>query len=115
MAKGTICGDVRVVFVLTDTQQSNIYDTTSLKINVACPSSTDIGDPSLNVTYGYNNIPTVQVGDRNPFGSDSEVMVDYGKCAMPKTMACLYCGFDDDKVGVDDATWALWQTKEVKT
>ena len=114
VADGTTCGNVRILFVLTDSQKSTIYDTTSLQIIVACPSSRDVGYVNLSVTYGYSNIPTVQVGDRNPFGSDSAVRVDYVNCARPKSMACLYCGFDDDKVGVDDNTWARWQTKEVK-
>ena len=71
-------------------------------------------DVRLNVTYTSTNITTVEVGQSNPFPDGSEVIIEYGGCHVPKTMSCLYCGFDDGQVGVDEETWNTWQTIEVR-
>ena len=90
-----------------------VYGTKSLQINVTCLSNDNLEDTSLNAVYGSEDIPEVEVGDENPFGVESEVIVNYGSCHSPKTMACMYCGFDDGMVGVDEDSWNMWQTIEV--
>ena len=89
--------------------------TTSILVEVDC-STVEIQDVKLDVQYGNGDIPTVQVGDRNPFGDETEIEVDVGSCYMPKTLACMYCGFDMEKekmVGLDDDMWEAISTVEV--
>ena len=84
-----------------------------MQINVECHSNENQGDIKITTSYTSTEIPVVEVGDENPFGQGSQVTVDYGRCLWPKAMACLYCGFDEGRVGVDDETWDTWQTIEV--
>ena len=70
-------------------------------------------DVKLDVKYGSSEAPVVQVGDENPFGTDSEINVDVGSCYLPKTMACMYCGFEDGNVGLDEDMWDAISTIEV--
>ena len=114
VAQGMACGNIQVIFVLTGESKSMIYDTKSRQVNVDCQTTANIGDVKLEATYGSPSIiPTVEVGDRNPFGVGSTVKVSFGNCGIPKTLACLYCGFDHNGVGVDNETWSQWQTPEV--
>ena len=116
VAQGVTCGNVQVVFVLTGESKSMIYDTKSRQVNIDCQKLANIGDVKIDVTYGsydVRSIPTVEVGDRNPFGITSTVKVSFGNCGIPKTLACLYCGFNDNGAGVDTETWSQWQTQEV--
>ena len=117
VTEGKVCGIVRVIFVLKDDSGSEeiLYGTKSVQLNITCPSNENMEDVRLLVNYSSTDIPTVEVGDRNPFGAGSEVIVDFGGCLMPKTFGCLYCGFDEGQVGVDDETWDTWQTVEVHT
>ena len=115
VSEGKICGNVRVVLALKSTSSgiTNIHGTKSLQINVKCHSNENQGDIKITASYSSTEIPVVEVGDENPFGQGSQVTVDYGNCYSPKAMACLYCGFDEGRVGVDDETWDTWQTIEV--
>ena len=111
----TSCGNIQIVFVLTNSAQSQIYDTRSRSVQIDCQKMGNIGDVKIDVINGSpsTNIPIVQVGDRNPFGINATVKVSLGSCVAPQTMACLYCGFNDNVVGVDNETWNQWQTQEV--
>ena len=115
VSEGKICGNIRVILALkaTSSRESNIHATTSMQINVKCHSNENQGDIKITTSYTSTEIPVVEVGDENPFGQGSQVIVDYGSCRWPKAMACLYCGFDEGRVGVDDETWDTWQTVEV--
>ena len=88
--------------------------TASIQVSVDC-SSFEMRDVKLAVKYGSSEAPVVQVGDKNPFGDGTEITVDSGSCYMPKTMACMYCGFEMDTgdVGLDEDTWAAISTIEV--
>ena len=109
------CGKIEIVFVLTNSAQSRIYDTRSRSVQIDCQKMGNIGDVKIDVISGSpsTSIPIAQVGDRNPFGINATVKVSIGSCGAPQTMACLYCGFDDNVVGVDNETWNQWQTQEV--
>ena len=115
VSEGKICGNIRVILALkaTSSGETNIHGTKSMQINVNCHSNENQGDVKITTSYTSSDIPVVEVGDENPFGQGSQVTVDYGNCHSPKAMACLYCGFDDGSVGVDDETWDTWQTIEV--
>ena len=115
VSEGKTCGNVRIVFVLKDDSGSETitYGTKSVQIHIACVSNTNMGDVKLTTTYASSEIPVVEVGDSNPFGAGSEVSVEYGDCHAPKTIACMYCGFEDGNVGGDDETWNMWDTIEV--
>ena len=117
-----ISKQVRIVFMMLDESGKMVegQTTTSILVEVDC-SSFEIRDVKLDVEYGANseltdNLKVVQVGDRNPFGDDTEIEVDVGSCYMPKTLACMYCGFDMEKemmVGLDDEMWEAISTVEV--
>ena len=115
VSEGKICGNIRVILALkaTSSRESNIHATKSMQINVKCHSNENQGDIKITTSYTSTEIPVVEVGDENPFGQGSQVTVDYGSCHWPKAMSCLYCGFDEGRVGVDDETWDTWQTIEV--
>ena len=115
IAEGRMCGNLRIIFIVKEDARNSqkVYGTKSLQINVTCLSNDNLEDTSLNAVYGSEDIPEVEVGDENPFGVESEVIVNYGSCHSPKTMACMYCGFDDGMVGVDEDSWNMWQTIEV--
>ena len=115
VSQGKICGNIRVILALkaTSSREPNIHATKSMQINVKCHSNENQGDVRITTSYTSTEIPVVEVGDENPFGQGSQVTVDYGNCHAPKAMACLYCGFDEGRVGVDDETWDTWQTVEV--
>ena len=112
----TSCGNNQVVFVLASSIDSQIYDRRSHPIHVHCNEGNK-GDVKIylnNAAQGeLLNIPNVQIGDPNPFGVDTSVRFSSGNCANPQAMACLYCGFDGHKIGVDNETWFQWQTMEV--
>ena len=114
---GKICGPIRVIFLVTnDGENLQGQTSSSMQVNVTCNQSLDtVGDVKLEVTYGSSDIPVIQVGDKNPFGENTEIAVDTGSCYMPKVMACLYCGFEFDNgtVGLDDDTWNTISTVEV--
>ena len=111
------CGQIRVMFWATNNDGVLIEDqeTTSIQVNVKCQSLESVKDVKLDVIYGTEEIPVIEPGDKNPFGETSQVKVDIGDCYMPKTVACLYCGFDFDsgRVGLDDETWDAISTIEV--
>ena len=112
-----ISKQVRIVFMMLDDNGKMVegQTTTSILVEVDC-STVEIRDVKLDVQYGNGDIPTVQVGDRNPFGDETEIEVDVGSCYMPKTLACMYCGFDMEKekmVGLDDDMWEAISTVEV--
>ena len=106
------CGKVQIVFVLTNADLSRIYDTRSRSVQIDCKKSEDLGDVKIEIE-GSTSIPMVNVGDRNPFGVNARAKVSLGNCIAPQTMACLYCGFDGNMVGVDNETWYQWLTQEV--
>ena len=110
------CGNVRIIFMIKEIARSSerIHGTKSIQINITCPSTDNLDDTSIQAIYESEEIPDVEVGDTNPFGLGSNVIMNYGSCHSPKTMACMYCGFEDGIVGVDDDSWNLWQTIEVK-
>ena len=110
------CGNIRIIFVIKEIAGSSgrIHGTKSIQINITCPSNDNLEDTSIQAIYESEEIPDVEVGDTNPFGLGSNVIMNYGSCHSPKTMACMYCGFEDGIVGVDDDSWNLWQTIEVK-
>ena len=113
--KGDICGPLKIVFALWNNSNSQAgkfvqsQKTASIPVHIEC----EAGDVKLEATYGSSDVPSIEVGAKNPFGAGSSVKVDYGSCYMPKTMACLYCGFDDGKVGIEDSTWNAWTTIQV--
>ena len=109
------CGNIRIIFVIKEIVGSSerIHGTKSIQINITCPSNDNLDDTSIHAIYESEEIPDVEVGDINPFGPGSHVIMNYGNCYSPKTMACMYCGFEDGIVGVDDDSWNLWQTIEV--
>ena len=112
-----ISKQVRIVFMMLDDNGKMVegQTTTSILVEDDC-STVEIRDVKLDVQYGNGDIPTVQVGDRNPFGDETEIEVDVGSCYMPKTLACMYCGFDMEKekmVGLDDDMWEAISTVEV--
>ena len=112
-----ISKQVRIVFMMLDDNGKMVegQTTTSILVEVDC-SSVEIRDVKLDVQYGNDDVPIVQVGDRNPFGEGTEIEVDVGSCYMPKTLACMYCGFDMEKelmVGLDDEMWEAISTVEV--
>ena len=115
VAEGKICGNVRIIFMIKGNTRNSprIYGTKSVQINITCPSNDNLDDTSIQAIYGSEEIPDVNVGDTNPFGNETDIIVSYGSCKSPKTMACMYCGFEDGLVGVDDDSWNLWQTIEV--
>ena len=97
--------------------------TTSIQVEVDC-SSFEMGDVKLDVQFdegsGSGEAPVVQVGDENPFGDGTSIEVEFGSCYLPKTMACMYCGFDmekgyDEMVGLDDEMWEAISTIEVNS
>ena len=115
VAEGRTCGNVRIIFVVKDNTRNSpkIHGRKSIQINITCASNANLQDTSIQAIYGSDDIPNVEVGDTNPFGAESSVMVNYGSCHSPKSFACMYCGFEDGQVGVDDDSWNMWQTIEV--
>ena len=120
VAENQVYGNVRIIFVVVDDSGNQVYGTKSLQVKIESHSNASMGDVKLNVTYGSeqvngttSEVPLVEVGDLNPFGIGSNVTIDYGSCYSPKTIACLYCGFDDGDVGVDEDTWNTWQSVQV--
>ena len=111
------CGPIRVMFWATNNDDVLIenQETTTIQVNVKCQSFESVKDVKLDVIYGTEEIPVIEPGDKNPFGETSQVNVDIGDCYMPKTVACLYCGFDFDsgRVGLDEETWGAISTIEV--
>ena len=109
-----ISNKVRIVFMMLD-ENGKIVEgqtTTSIQADIDC-ASFEVRDVKLDVKYGSSEAPVVQVGDENPFGTDSEINVDVGSCYLPKTMACMYCGFEDGAVGLDEDMWDAISTIEV--
>ena len=111
------CGPIRVMFWATNNDGDLIegQETTSIQVNIKCNSLESVKDVKLDVIYGTEEIPVIEPGDKNPFGEISQVTVDTGDCYMPKTVACLYCGFDFDNgtVGLDNDTWDAISTIQV--
>ena len=112
----TSCGSNQIVFVLASSIDSHIYDRRSHQIQVNCNEGNK-GDVRIylsNAAQAYSaHGSNLQIGNPNPFGVDTSVRFSSGTCTNPQTMACLYCGFDGQKIGVDNETWYQWKSVEV--
>ena len=109
------CGNHQIVFILTSSIDKQVFDRRSRPVKINCESNVaDVKIELGNAAQGeVLNVPDVEVGDQNPFGYETSVKVSSGTCLNAQTMACLYCGFDGNSVGVDNQTWYQWQTMEV--
>ena len=111
------CGSNKIVYVLASSDGKQLYDSTSQSVRIDCQERGMGGDVKIELGNDIQgellNIPNVQIGDRNPFGDETSVKISSASCLDLKPMACLYCGFDGNRVGVDNQTWYQWQTMEV--
>jgi len=103
------------VFVLASSIDNIVFDRQSHPVKIVCEGNIpDVKIELNNAAQGeVLNIPSVQIGDQNPFGVDTSVKISSGECHTAHAMACLYCGFDGNNVGIDNQTWYQWQTMEV--
>ena len=115
--KVSSCGNHKIVFVLASSIDKQVFDRRSHPVKIDCGKNVaDIKIELGNAAQGeVLNIPNVKVGDQNPFGYETSVKLSSGTCLNAQTMACLYCGFDGNSVGVDNQTWYQWQSMGVNS